>query len=69
MFEETEKELELHKFMDLVDYVSNVLDDNLRDEVLEECNALGLRDYVRKTEPKGKVLAMNLQRQLPRTPC
>ena len=57
--------------MDLVDYhyVSNVLDDNLRDEVLEECNALGLRDYVRKTEPKGKVLAMNLQRQLPRTPC
>ncbi len=44
----TQKELDVRKLGDLVEYVPNVLDSNLKDEVLNECNLMDLEDNVRK---------------------
>ncbi len=43
-----EKELEFRKLRELVEYVPDVLDDNLRDEVMRDCDSLNLPDSLRK---------------------
>ncbi len=43
-----EKELGIRKHQELVEYVPDILDDDLRDEVMKECDSLNLTDSVRK---------------------